>query len=167
MRPALGILFLVLLFVAATLVQESWIDDVRSRLPGLQLQAEDEVLANAGEERASEGWAQLVIGSPSGADPVTPPGTFQERNEERRMLVGNEPALEAIPEDIPAAPPSDFEITLDANSTLSELCVRFYGSGAPELYQRLAEYNGFADANAIRAGHKLLVPATRELLFSK
>ncbi len=167
MRPALGILFLVLLFVAATLVQESWIDEVRDRLPGLQLQAEDEVLANASAERAREGWARLVIGGPSGAEPVTPPGTFHERNEERRMLVGNEPEFEAIPEDIPPAPPSDFEITLDSSSTLSELCVRFYGSGAPKLYQRLAEYNGFDDANAIRAGQKLLVPATRELLFSK
>ena len=165
MRAALGVLFLLLLFVAAALVQESWIDGVRQRLPGLRIQPEHESHAGSQELSDESGWTRLVIGRPSGADPVALPTDYSQPEAEREMLIGLEPESVYFEEDIPL--PSDFEITLDSSSTLSEVCVRFYGSGAPKLYKRLASYNGFDDPDAIRAGQKLFVPPTRELLFAE
>ncbi len=180
MRAALGVLFLVLLCVAATLVQERWIDGVRDRLPGLQLPAQSEVRAAERQNLHQSGWARLVVGRPSGADPIVLPHleapVYTEYSDaelesssqqpRRAMISGGEARFE--PEFTEENPrPSDFEITLDASSTLSEVCVRFYGSGSPKLYQRLAEYNGLPNPNAIRSGQKLFVPATRELLFEE
>lgn len=167
MRAALGVLFLVLLFVAASLVQERWINGVRDRLPGLQFQPASETHAAEQQIQDESGWARLVVGKPSGADAVELPPALREPEAEREMIRGSAHEPESFEEPEFTAEPSDYEVTLDANSTLSELCVRFYGSGAPKLYNGLAKYNGFDDANAIRAGHKLKVPTTRELLFAK
>lgn len=167
MRAAFGVLFLVLLFVAASLVQERWINGVRDRLPGLQFQSARETLAAEQRTQDESGWARLVIGQPSGADPTELAPRFPAPGPGRQMISGGTAEPRSFEEPEFAPEPSDYEITLDSDSTLSEVCVRFYGSGAPKLYNRLAEYNGFDNPNAIRAGHKLKIPTTRELLFSK
>ena len=165
MRAALGVLFLLLLFLAAALVQERWIDGARDRLPGLQFHSAHESQAAEQKLEDESGWTRLVIGRPSGAEPIEPPIVIREDDGPREMLIGNDPEPVFYEDDLPL--PSDFEITLDSSSTLSEVCVRFYGSGAPKLYKRLALYNGFADPDAIPAGQKLFVPPTRELLFAE
>ena len=169
MRVALGVLFLLLLFVAAALVQERWLKDVEKTLPGLQVRAEQPRSAEEPAEDeplpAEDGWARLVVGRPSGADPVVLPPAERRMIESAPTHTPNPAPVE--PESAPPSRPADYEITLAENETLSEVCVRFYGSGAPKLYDRLARYNGLANANAIRAGQKLFVPPTQELLFAE
>lgn len=163
MRVALGVLFLILLFCAAALIQERWLKGVDETLPGIRVQPEVQLAEVPREEfPAEEGWARLVIGRPSGVDAVELP--FEVELRETYEPHVDEPV---VAEDEPLARPADYEITLDENSTLSELCVRFYGTGAPKVYEQLAQYNGLPNANAIRAGQKLRVPPTRELLFAE
>lgn len=166
MRAALGVLFLVLLFATAVLIQDRWQKRTMSERPGLLIQpavAPDR--SSVALERARAGWATLIIGRRSGAEPIV----LEPELEPEPDFAPESDPQPAWDEESPSEPlrPADYVVTLDPNLTLSEICQRFYGTGAPKVYTRLAQYNGLENPNAVRQGQKLYLPATLELLLAE
>ena len=174
MRAALGVLFLILLFATAALIQDRWQKRTMSERPGLLIQPEVAPdRSTVALERTREGWATLMIGRQSGAEAIVAepihepePETFEDSEWEEPLPHSEELDEEPFQPEGPARP-ADYVVTLDPNLTLSEICQEFYGTGAPKVYTRLAEYNGLDDPNAVRQGQKLYLPATLELLLEE
>lgn len=73
-----------------------------------------------------------------------------------------EPAAPAPSPAAPIEPPAaEREHQVKPGETLSEICLRHYGDVS--LSDELARYNGLGNPNALRAGHRLRLPATAEL----
>ena len=68
-----------------------------------------------------------------------------------------------IPAPVPAPALGDFELEVGAGQSLSKIAHDHYGHAPVELVSKLAQYNGMADANALRAGMKLKLPTLERL----
>jgi nucleoid-associated protein YgaU len=53
-----------------------------------------------------------------------------------------------------------------SGQSLSKIAAQSYGRSTDDLVRRLAEYNGLADPDRLRAGQDLLVPVREKLLAS-
>ncbi|MEZ5973860.1 MAG: hypothetical protein R3F17_10225 [Planctomycetota bacterium] len=156
MRIFLGLFVLLSLFLMAAF----WHKGTTRRL---QQQMEFEqgisVQATAGEDR----WARLVLGRPSGAEPLAVPA----------HLAGQQPIAPAPdaplpqpgpePEPVPAATP-DFAYIVQPGDVLGTICQKHYGTAKPRVIRAVAMYNDLADENGLRQGQKLALPAI-EILF--
>lgn len=157
MRIALYLTFLLSLFFAASALHHRWISQNRAET--------SQRLLTVGT-RPAEGWARVVIGRPSAAEPIEwhptdEPARYLDPEEEQVFEVEEESFEELVP-----LREQDIELTLDAGQTLSELCHQVYGTASPNVYQRLAEYNGLGSADAIRAGQALRLPANLDDLMN-
>ena len=158
MRALLYFALLLALFGAAVVLHHHWLEDNRRE------SARHLLAVGAGR---SEGWVKVVVGTPSGAEPLpvewgseAPGADPLEGAAETGALVFEHGAAPYEP--VPAA---DIEITLDDGQTLSEICKKLYGTANPRVYQRVAEVNGLSSADAGRAGKKLFLPPTLDRLF--
>jgi nucleoid-associated protein YgaU len=114
-----------------------------------------------------QGWGVVVVGRPSGAEPIG-----GERGEVEDA-VEYEDATEARPDSAPASaatPPAldpaslaDFELTVAPGHSLSEIAKEHYGTASGAVVGALARYNGLTDADRLTAGQRLLLPPIERL----
>ncbi|MCP3918298.1 MAG: LysM peptidoglycan-binding domain-containing protein [bacterium] len=139
MRALLGLLVLGGIFVLAA----TWQD---RRTAELRRQRAHRFGIPDAEAQVDDGWSTLVLGNPSGAEPLAP--------------------LEAAPpEDTPDPdtwdPPAyqpDYRYVVAKNDVLGVICQRHYDSARKELVDAIAAYNELKNANDIGEGQVLLLP---------
>ncbi|MEZ5980661.1 MAG: hypothetical protein R3F34_20970 [Planctomycetota bacterium] len=139
------------------------------------------------------GWAEVVLGAPSGVEPRERPAVLHALS--ARTLGAPTPAEDSaaeewdeiddpqggwidarpvdprnpprVDEDVaPPAPPPvarDFELVVEPNITLGEICSVYYGTARPKVVKAVATYNGLDDPNKLRAGRTLLLPDRSKL----
>ncbi|MEM6674952.1 MAG: hypothetical protein AAF726_19035 [Planctomycetota bacterium] len=155
MRALLGLLILGSLFVMAASWQNRTTSELRERRERRYGIPSDSVAV-------PEGWGRLVLGRPSGAEPIPAP----EPPPAEALL----PAADVAPPDEGAPPPTyapDFEYTVQPTDVLGEICQRFYEvRPLAKVIEAVATYNDLDDANSIRAGDVLLLPDP-EVLFGQ
>jgi nucleoid-associated protein YgaU len=93
------------------------------------------------------GKGVVIIGRPSGADPIPVPPAA----EESPQPVQDESEL------------ADFVMEVRSGQTLSGIAHAFYHTAPSGLVRRLAEYNGLEDPNQLRAGQRLALPPRERL----
>jgi hypothetical protein len=161
-RAVLGLLLLLALFGAASYWQGSWTASLREERDVLQRPP------GTLEER-EEGWGRIVIGRPSGADPIELPEPIADPAEGRgtprfRRTDEKTPEETKAVQPVTPPPPADFEYLVPGGRVLSKICEEFYGSGRDPIPATVATYNGLASPDELRAGKTLKLPEW-EVLF--
>ena len=158
MRALLLALVLVGLFLLATLGQKRWTERLRlSR----DLALDHPVSTEA--DPVDEGWSLLVVGRPSGTDPLPYPehGWASSGDVTEEPASGKPLAAEADPtptsESVAQAAP-DFVYRVQHGDTLGEICKGHYGTSRREILDTVASYNGLSTPDAIREGSLLYLP---------
>jgi hypothetical protein len=149
MRLVLILCTLASAFALAAMWQEQKLAELRrERLLASRVAAGVVVETPSGALPAGKGV--VIIGRPSGAEavdvPYEPPVPAQEQG------------AQASPEEL-----ADFVMEVRSGQTLSGIAHAVYGTAPSGLVKRLAEYNGLADPNLLRAGQRLALPP-REIL---
>jgi len=145
MRTFLGLLILGGLFLMAAAWQRNQTEELRAERSQRYGIPQD-------PSRTEDGWDSLVLGRPSGAEPI--PSAEQL-----------EPAWEnwTDPDDDPGsdAPPpvsQEYRYEVQSGDVLSRICAKHYGTSRASLVDAVAHYNGLSSPDAIRAGKILLLP---------
>jgi nucleoid-associated protein YgaU len=99
------------------------------------------------------GLAVVTVGKPSGAAPLE-----GAREADPPEVVE---APEAEPFEHPPLP--DFEMVVAEGQSLSKIAAAHYGEATRALVDALARYNGLDDANLLKAGDTLFLPALETL----
>ena len=95
-------------------------------------------------EPPQPGWARVVLGGPSGAEPLVDP-----------TLVAPAPRVRtSLP---------DFELVVRPGQVLSRIVREHYGHAATWLVEALTDYNGLTDPNALDIGRTLYLPEIEKL----
>ncbi len=154
MRALLLALVLIGLFLAAKFGQERWTHRlVRER---------ELALTHPGTlQPAAEGWSMLVVGRPSGSEPLPYPehGWASPELDPDDSDAAIPLAAEADPSSVSGeqhAP--DFVYRVQQGDTLGKICQGHYGSARRTLVESIATYNGLASPDAIRQGTLLYLP---------
>jgi hypothetical protein len=168
MRVVAILLVFAAAFGLAALWQSRRVDRLR-RESELAQKLRDGELGETSSGIVPQGWGVVVVGRPSGAEPIG--GATVEVEVED--VVESEGAADARPDSAPAnaaLPPAldpaslaDFELTVAPGHSLSEIAKEHYGTAAGAVVGALARYNGFADADRLRAGQRLLLPPIERL----
>ena len=159
MRALLLTLVLVGLFLVAAIGQRRWTDSL--------LRAQDLARSEPGSAadlETPDGWSMLVVGRPSGTEPLP----YPERGWATSDALPSEPAepspLSAETEPAETADPAvettlpDFVYRVQDGDTLGAICAGHYGSSRRALVDSVAAYNNLSSSNAIRAGTLLYLP---------
>lgn len=159
MRALLGLLILGSLFVMAASWQLRTTSDLRDSQSKRYNVASD-------TELGGPGWSRLVLGRPSGADPLAIPEPARDPG--RPPAPGTDGILDDLPPPVPAPPPvrlpPDRVYTVKKNEVLGTICQKEYEvRPLHDLIQRVARYNNLASAGDIREGQELLLPDARVL----
>jgi len=164
MRALLGLILLVGIFALAAFWQDRW-------TRGLA-RARDHQIAHAAPSSGLEtGWSRLVLGRPSGADPVVlPDPPTHERAPEGALRQGETQVSPGVGLDSAGpdgqrreyAPDMVYRVRKD--DYLGKICKRYYGTARPTVVDGVAEYNELASSDAIREGQMLLLPDLARLL---
>ena len=150
MKTLIVLLLLASGFGLAALWQSWHVGELQARQRSAWEVSDGEV-AETESGTIREGWATVVIGAPSGVAPL-------ELAVDDRTAPPP-PADEPVDDAHLEAPPlGDFELEVRPGQTLSGIAHAHYGTAPAELVQALAEYNGLADANALRSGASLRLP---------
>jgi len=160
-RALLLALILAGLFGGAFLWQERHFAEIRAEQRTVE--AEQDARAHPTESGTLEaGRAVLVVGTPSGADPVPRP---QDPRAQEPQPSGT-PTAEASDPDRPLSgqPLPEFQLEVQPGQTLSGLAHLHYGEHGSELLEALAAHNGLASVDALRAGAILRLPPIERLL---
>ncbi len=164
MRLLAGFALLLALFGAAALWQSETLARMREErtLAQLEDRGVSERVAAAG---LPPGWGLVVLGRPSGAEPVAAPrGSLSPE----AAQIGPPPTFEG-PVDAEAwirersATLPDFELDVKPGQTLSQIALDHYGQCPEELVRQLARYNGLESPDALRAGDSILLPEAERL----
>lgn len=160
MRTLLLVLILACGFGAAALWQQQRIARLREeRAVAAQVAAGNAAMTPSG--LLGPGEAVVVIGRP--AKQPSAPGV------DRKPVPAPAPGPgTTVPANLPQPPPptpalGDFVLEVGAGQSLSKIAHDHYGHAPVELVTKLAQYNGMADANALRAGMKLKLPTLERL----
>jgi len=140
MRVLLGLAVLLSLFAMAASWQGRWTD-------GLRRARDTEHGAPSQAAASGAGWTTLVVGLPSGAEPVEP-------------IEIDVPAAEPVPRE-PEGPVGfvgDFEYVVRSGDILGRICNAHYSTSAREVVAAVAAYNGLASPDQIRVGQVLSLP---------
>lgn len=151
-----GLILLVVLataFGAAALWQQRHVAELRAAQRAAQI--ESEAAPGVTRERLEPGEALLIVGRPSGAAPRPRPDTGRA-------------AAQPSPQREPAPPPDetslgDYTHEVQQGQTLSGIAYVHYGREGPKLVQELAEYNGLASPDRVKAGQVLRLPPVQVL----
>ena len=169
MRTALALCLAVALFASAAL----WHADRRGSA-GRQVAAEEKPApGSAARESARfthpvpEGWVEVILGAPSGADPIRVPLWYTRPADEQLDLAESAPDagnLEEHPTFLPTpGRPPDFELEVGPGQVLSRIAVHHYGTSRPRLVEALARYNGLDSPDKLREGQRLRLPPIEDL----
>jgi hypothetical protein len=152
--------------------QVSWSDEVRAARDSLRE-------SPAGLRERERSWGRVVIGRPSGSEPLVEfPAPSPEEEETTRSSArapfltppapgevttdDGENAVRLDPS--PAPSPTEFEYVVPRGRVLSKICQDYYGSGRPPIPERVAAHNGLTSPDDLREGQVLRLPAW-EVLF--
>ena len=151
---------LALAFGLAALWQRHKVDELRAARERASRVAAG-VLAETPSGDLRRGKGVVIVGRPSGVDPLPVPGG-----------AGGEGAA-GVPSDAElsggelsgadAARLADFVMEVRSGQTLSGIAAAIYGTAPAELVRRLAAYNGMEDPDELRAGQRLLLPPLERL----
>lgn len=160
MRALLLALTLAGLFVLALWWQERHWAGIRAEQNALAAR-QDALEAPTPSGTLSAGQAVLIVGSPSGAEPVarpTPPRGAPRPKAQPQTSSGDpdQPLHEG--------PLPEFELVVQPGQTLSGLAHLHYGRHGRELLAALARHNGLSDPHQLRAGAVLRLPPIEALL---
>lgn len=123
------------------------------------------------DPRRGSDRARILVGRPSGARPIPRPAP----PEEPKAQFLQRPARDPIAEDeaprgglgLPAAAfteiEPDFTMVVRNGQSLSVICQEHYGTARKSLVDALAAYNGLPNADSIRVGDSLSLPAIERL----
>ena len=168
MRTLLLVLILACAFGAAGLWMQQRTGRLREeRALAAQVAAGRAAMTPSGP--LGDGEAVVVIGGPARPpgtprlEPVqvpgpAPDGSYDQNSKPKVPADPNPPPIQA-----PPAPLGDFVLEVGAGQSLSKIAHDHYGHAPVELVNKLAQYNGLADANALRAGMKLKLPTLEHL----
>ncbi|MCA8978884.1 MAG: hypothetical protein H6831_15135 [Planctomycetes bacterium] len=156
MRILLGWLILITCAALAGLIQSRFTESVRTERESL-------LRARGARTGPDDGWSQVIVGAPSGAEaaevewypqaePVPPE---PEPNFDDDLGEGSVPVPE--PED------RTWQVRISSGMVLSKLCAEAYGRGTPSIVDAVARYNGLDDANHLSVGDVILLPPFDEL----
>lgn len=147
MRLLAGLLLLAALFAMAAGWQRRAGDHLRRQRAnehgGPELLAEQE-----------QGWSRLVLGRPSGAEPIPVPEPPPEPRAAVSAAASASPAL---------AEPDEARYTVRSGDVLGRICQDYYRSARPAIVEALAAHNGLANADALRVGQILRLPSLEAL----
>jgi phage tail protein X len=155
MRALLLALVLVGLFLLAALGQERWTERLR-RTRDLAL----EHPVSTEEAPLDEGWSLLVVGRPSGTEPLPYPEhgwASSAEVVEEEAAPGKPLAAETDPTPGAKSAP-DFVYRVQHGDTLGVICQGHYGTSRRELLDSVASYNGLDSPDDIREGALLYLP---------
>lgn len=148
-RLLFGLLLLVGAFAVALAWQRRFVDAAAA--PSI-------AVSNGAPRAASTDWVRIVVGAPSGVDPIeieTP------RRETNPFPERPDPAA---PAPAPVVASREFELTVQRGQTLSTICKAHYGTARVSVVEALARHNRMRDASSLREGQRLQLPALETLL---
>lgn len=114
-----------------------------------------------------DGWGVVVVGKPSGADPL--PGYASLANRALPSSQGPDApgtsveASDAAWNELEKRALGDFRVEVLAGQTLYSIAEIQYGGANEELCTALARYNGLDDPAALETGETLLLPPLERL----
>ena len=153
MRVFLGLIVLLSLFLMAAFWQKGYtrrLQEQRDFEQGIS------VATTSGEDR----WVKLVLGRPSGAEPMAAPIHLQGQPPL--------PGPEIDPLQPSETPPPDFEpdvtYVVKSGDVLGTVCQQRYGTAKPKVLKAVALYNDLKNPNALDLGQTLALPSL-EVLF--
>jgi hypothetical protein len=165
-RILLGIAALVLVFGLSTLWH-------RSELRRLHAGSSSGAVHAAPPREHAPGWGEVIVGRPSGAEPVFVEPAAPPLSAARRLRPPGRGAGDSADGEVPAKTlpdgnerkhPRDWELEVRDGDVLSRIVRVHYGRVSPELEQRLAEYNGLSSPDKLRVGQTLYLPPEERLL---
>ncbi len=148
MRIALWVAVLLAAFAAAWVVQARWTAAHRAE--------QDAAFGRVPIEAADlpEGFSRVVVGAPSGAEPVILP----------QPAAPVPPDRDAAPADEPPPPaPGERRHVVRKGESLSKICAAAYGTARADVIAAVARVNGLARPDQIREGQVLVLPPFEEL----
>lgn len=160
MRAAIWIALLVAAFVLAWQLEDRWSDAHRAERDAAYSRI------TADESALPEGFGRVVVGAPSGADPILgqqPPDVGSGTRtgmDATSTNVGAEPARSASP---PSNPAGLRRHVVRKGESLSKICAAFYGTARKDVVDAVARANGLTNSGAIREGQALVLPTLEEL----
>ena len=175
MRILIGIACLALVFGISSLWHRSEMSSFRA-----QAGFGGEPVVRAAEVRNHPaGWGEVIVGSPSEAEPIyvapppapararrlTPPGQRPAADDEASASeTWSETSTTEFSSKSVVRAPADWELVVGKGDVLSRIVRVHYGRVSPELEQRLAEYNGLSSPDKLKVGQTLYLPAEELLL---
>lgn len=157
MRALLLALVLAGLFGAALLWQERHFAGIRAEQRAVR-DEQDALAAPTASGMLEAGHAVLVVGNPSGAEPIPRPTAAPS------APTPAPPRPDDPDQPLSDAPLPEFELEVQPGQTLSGLAHLHYGEHGRELLSALAEHNGLADPDSLRAGAVVRLPPIELLL---
>jgi hypothetical protein len=145
MRTLLGLLILGGLFLMAAAWQRNQTKELRAQRSQRYGIPEDP----SGEK---PGWDSLVLGRPSGAQPIP---TAEQLGPAWESWTGPDDDIQGD-----ARPPvqQEYRYEVQSGDVLSRICSQHYSTSRASLVKAVARYNGLSSPDAIRAGKILLLP---------
>lgn len=185
LRILIGLAGLFSIFGIAAFWQQRNIAEsrkIRDNAPDV-LAARNEVITKGDEPSASPlppGWGRVLLGRPSGAEPTPrPEPVFAPDPAPDEQGQDGLPSFSVPPPDpaddvdplnddgtnTPPPPswPADQELKVRPGQSLSKIIATAYGRATPSLVERLARYNGMANADNLRIGQTLQIPVIEKL----
>lgn len=143
----------------AALWQKGYLEDQRERRRALAAEASGRPVDTP------DGWSLVLIGKPSGAEPVERPPKPRPRRE-RSTEEGRVPAETEAAAPVPGPTRlvlEDFQVVVREGQVLSQIVKDHYGRVSPRLEGWLAAYNGLESPDKLRAGKSLALPSEEKL----
>ena len=150
MRALIGLLILGSLFVMAASWQNRTTSQLRDRRAQRYGIPSDSIASPAG-------WSRLVLGRPSGAEPLALPELPPDFRPADDV---NDGPTDPVPgPDMPALIPADFAYTVHSNDVLGTICQKHYDvRPLARVVRAVATYNDLSSQDAIRSGDVILLP---------
>lgn len=161
MRIVLWLLVLVTVCAALLLWNERVSVEARAEREALRAGSTPDADGPTGDD--AQGFGHVIVGEKSGApilEPqprVVPPPAGTERTA-RTQKSPSKPAGSA------PDPNRATEYTVAAGESLSTICQRHYGTSHPDVVAAVARANKLGKADQIRAGMKIVLPASAEVI---
>ena len=150
MRALIGLLVLGSLFVMAASWQNRTTSQLRDRRAQRYGIPSDSIAS-------PEGWSRLVLGRPSGAEPLALPELppdFRPVDDDSGARTAQE-----LPSPNPMLIPADFSYTVKSNDVLGTICQKHYDvRPLARVVRAVATYNDLSSQDAIRSGDVILLP---------
>ncbi|MBL8694002.1 MAG: LysM peptidoglycan-binding domain-containing protein [Planctomycetes bacterium] len=154
MRVAIWVALLVAAFVLAWQIQERWAEARRAERDAAYGRV------SSGEGNLPEGFGRVIVGAPSGADPIERPRPAPTSDEEHETEAGGSTGRAAQGQ--PDARRLRRHVVQRGDS-LSEICAAAYGTSRKAVVDAVARANALPNPGAIREGQELVLPPLEEL----